>query len=134
MLTIDTYSELFQISASSSSFTGCDHHPSSCHLSAMSTQASKLFVVAVRSACCHPRARPTLKQPASPCSPRVLLQRRTFSLDSLSVGPGRPQPQQARTDRASPSSAPTHRNLSAVAVSVQVEIPVVFYGQVTMCP
>ncbi|XP_055718857.1 dimethyladenosine transferase 2, mitochondrial [Salvelinus fontinalis] len=85
----------------------------------MSTQASKLFVVAVRSACCHPRARPTLKQPASPCSPRVLLQRRPFSLDSLSSGPGRPQPQQARTDRASPSSAPTHRNLSAVAVSVQ---------------
>ncbi|CDQ97025.1 unnamed protein product [Oncorhynchus mykiss] len=85
----------------------------------MSTQASKLFVVAVRSACCHPRARPTLKQSASPCSPRVLLQRRTFSLDSLSSGPGRPQPQQARTDRASPSLAPTHRNLSAVAVSVQ---------------
>ncbi|CAB1330690.1 unnamed protein product [Coregonus sp. 'balchen'] len=85
----------------------------------MSTQASKLFVVAVRSACCHPGARPTLKQPASPCSLRVLLQRRAFSLDSLSSGPGRPQPQQARTDRTSPSSAPTHRNLSAVAVSVQ---------------
>lgn len=52
-----------------------------------------------------------------------VLQRRAYSLDSLSLGPGRPSlgpnSQQPRAERTSPSSALTHRNLSAVAVQGQ---------------
>ncbi|XP_078478613.1 LOW QUALITY PROTEIN: dimethyladenosine transferase 2, mitochondrial-like [Lampetra planeri] len=50
-------------------------------------------------------------------------QQRTYSLDSLSSGPGRPTlssgSQQPRAERTSPSSTLTHRNLSAVAVRGQ---------------
>lgn len=57
------------------------------------------------------------------CAPGApMLQRRAYSLDSLSSGPGRPtlgqSSQQSRTERTSPSLALTHRNLSAVAVQV----------------
>lgn len=52
-----------------------------------------------------------------------VLQRRAYSLDSLSSGPGRPShgpcSQQPRAERASRSSALTQRNLSAVAVQGQ---------------
>lgn len=52
-----------------------------------------------------------------------VLHGRAYSLDSLSSGPGRPSlgpsTQQPRADRTSPSSALTHRNLSAVAVQGQ---------------
>lgn len=53
----------------------------------------------------------------------TVIQRRAYSLDSLSSGPGRPShgpcSQQPRAERTSPSSALTHRNLSAVAVQGQ---------------
>lgn len=52
-----------------------------------------------------------------------VLHRRAYSLDSLSSGPGRPtlgsSSQQPRAERTPPSSALTHRNLSAVAVQGQ---------------
>lgn len=52
-----------------------------------------------------------------------VLHRRNYSVDSLSLGPGRPtlgpSTQQPRAERTSPSSALTHRNLSAVAVQGQ---------------
>lgn len=86
----------------------------------------------MRSACCQTiRSRPCLRKAvlapvASPglCVPGAsVLLRRTYSLDSLSLGPGRPtlgpSPQQSCADRTSTSSALTHRNLSAVAVQGQ---------------
>ncbi|KAM4602620.1 dimethyladenosine transferase 2, mitochondrial [Polymixia lowei] len=96
----------------------------------MSTQMCKLVVLATRSACCHTRSsRPCVRQAmlAAPystsgaCIPETPMpQRRAYSLDSLSLGPGRPtlspNSQQPRAERTSPSSALTHRNLSAVAV------------------
>lgn len=61
--------------------------------------------------------------PLGLCVPGApVLLRRTYSLDSLSLGPGRPtlgpSSQQSCPDRTSTSSALTHRNLSAVAVQV----------------
>ncbi|KAL0969323.1 hypothetical protein UPYG_G00225570 [Umbra pygmaea] len=89
------------------------------HLSLM---AGRLCVVAVRYVCHHSHTRPARRQLATACNPRVPPQRRSFSLDSLSSGPGRPQNQQAWTDRTSPSSPSlTHRKLSAVAVSLQAQ-------------
>ncbi|XP_010877371.3 dimethyladenosine transferase 2, mitochondrial [Esox lucius] len=89
------------------------------HPSPMSSQTVRQLVLAVRYVCCRSQARHAGRQLASSCSPGVPLQRRAYSLDSLSSGPGRPQPQQARIEKMSPSSSLTHRNLSAVAVSVQ---------------
>ncbi|XP_029904195.1 dimethyladenosine transferase 2, mitochondrial [Myripristis murdjan] len=98
----------------------------------MSTTVCRLVVLAMRSACCHTRGtRVCLRQavfaPAGPqgsCAPGAPApQRRAYSLDSLSSGPGRPTlghiSQQPRGERTSPSSALTHRNLSAVAVQGQ---------------
>lgn len=86
----------------------------------------------MRSACCQTiRRRSCLRKavlapvaPSGLCVPGApLLHRRTYSLDSLSMGPGRPtlgpSSQQSCADRTSPSSALTHRNLSAVAVQGQ---------------
>lgn len=76
----------------------------------------------MRSGCCRTiRSRSCLHKavlaPVAPAAP--LLQRRAYSLDSLS-GPGRPtlgpNSQQPRAERTSPSSAFSQRNLSAVAV------------------
>lgn len=86
----------------------------------------------MRSACCQTiRSRSCLRKAAlAPVAPPGLcvpgasvLLRRTYSLDSLSLGPGRPtlgpSSQQSCADRTSTSSALTHRNLSAVAVQGQ---------------
>lgn len=86
----------------------------------------------MRSACCQTsRSRSCLRKavlaPVAPlglCVPGApVLLRRTYSLDSLSLGPGRPtlgpSSQQSCADRTSTSSALTHRNLSAVAVQGQ---------------
>lgn len=86
----------------------------------------------MRSACCQTiRSKSCLHKsvlaPVGPSGRCVLgvpvLQRRAYSLDSLSSGPGRPSlgpcSQQPRPERTSPSSALTHRNLSAVAVQGQ---------------
>ncbi|KAJ7988973.1 hypothetical protein DPEC_G00314740 [Dallia pectoralis] len=85
----------------------------------MSSQSVRLFVVAVRHMCGHSLVRHTGRQPSSSCGPGVLLQRRAYSLDRGTAG--QPQLQQARKDRTPPSSSLNHRNLSAVAVSVQCE-------------
>lgn len=89
----------------------------------MSTQACRLFLLALRSACCHPRSQPCVRPSGLTCVSRAvaLIPRRSYSLDSLSSGPGRLVPQQPRTERISPSAASTQRNLSAVAVSAQGE-------------
>lgn len=86
----------------------------------------------MRSACCHTiRRRSCLhKAVLAPvgstgcCIPGApVLQKRAYSLDSLSSGPGRPSlgscSQQPRAERTSRSSALTQRNLSAVAVQGQ---------------
>lgn len=96
----------------------------------MSTQICRV-VEMMRSACCQTiRSRACLRKPVlSPVAPSGLcvpgapvLHRRAYSLESLSSGPGRPtlgsSPQQHCAERTSPSSALTHRNLSAVAVQV----------------
>uniref|UniRef100_A0A3Q3EG08 rRNA adenine N(6)-methyltransferase n=1 Tax=Labrus bergylta TaxID=56723 RepID=A0A3Q3EG08_9LABR len=83
-----------------------------------------------RSACCQTlRSRSCLhKAVLSPLSGGCVLgasvlHRRAYSLDSLSSGPGRPSlgscSQQPLAERTSPSSAFTHRNLSAVALQGQ---------------
>lgn len=90
-----------------------------------------MVVGLVRSACCR-----TIKNTPcfhKPCLPPVapsclgdvgvpVVQRRAYSLDPLSSGPGRTAlgsySQQHSVERTSPSSALTHRNLSAVAVQV----------------
>ncbi|XP_069030647.1 dimethyladenosine transferase 2, mitochondrial [Embiotoca jacksoni] len=95
----------------------------------MSTPICRAVEVMLRSSCCHSiRSRSCLcKAVLAPgglsglCVPRTpLLHRRAYSLDSLSLGPGRPSlgpnSQQPRAERTSPSSALTHRNLSAAAV------------------
>lgn len=83
----------------------------------------------VRSTCCQTfRSRSRLHKavlaPVGLCVPGApVLPRRAYSLDSLSLGPGRPSlgpsSQQPHADKTSPSSALTHRNLSAVAVQGQ---------------
>ncbi|XP_074522222.1 dimethyladenosine transferase 2, mitochondrial [Halichoeres trimaculatus] len=98
----------------------------------MSHQFCKAVELLMRSACCQTiRNKACLHKsalaPVGPYSHCVLgvpvLQRRAYSLDSLSSGPGRPShgpcSQQPRAERTSPSSALTHRNLSAVAVQGQ---------------
>lgn len=98
----------------------------------MSTQICRVVELLLRSACCHTvRGQSCLSKavwipvgPSSLCASGVsVLQRRAYSLDSLSLGPGRPSlgpnAQQPRSERTSPSSALTHRNLSAVAVQGQ---------------
>lgn len=97
----------------------------------MSTQICRVVELLLRSACCHTvRGQSCLSKtvltpvgPSGLCASGVsVLQRRAYSLDSLSLGPGRPSlgpnSQQPRSERTSPSSALTHRNLSAVAVQV----------------
>lgn len=96
----------------------------------MSTQICRV-VEMMRSACCQTiRSRACLRKPvlalvapSGLCVPWApVLHRRAYSLESLSSGPGRPtlgsSPQQHCAERTSPSSALTHRNLSAVAVQV----------------
>ncbi|KAM7014866.1 dimethyladenosine transferase 2, mitochondrial [Tautogolabrus adspersus] len=98
----------------------------------MSNQIFRVVELLRRSACCQTfRSRSCLhKAVLSPvchfgrCVPGAsVLHRRAYSLDSLSSGPGRPSlgscSQQPRAERTSPSSALTHRNLSAVAVQGQ---------------
>lgn len=95
----------------------------------MSIQICGVVKLLMRSGCCQTiRSRSCLHKPVlAPHSDLVVpgapvLHRRAYSLDSLSSGPGRPtlgsSSQQPRTERTSPSSALTHRNLSAVAVQV----------------
>ncbi|KAG7483295.1 hypothetical protein JOB18_044830 [Solea senegalensis] len=92
----------------------------------------RTLVLVMRPVCCHSiRSRSCLhkaafahRRPFSFCVPAALvLQRRAYSLDSLSSGPGRPtlgsSSQQSHTERTSPSTALTHRNLSAVALQGQ---------------
>lgn len=98
----------------------------------MSTQICRVVELMLRSACCQTvRSRSRLHRtvftsvgPSGLCVPGApVLHRRAYSLDSLSLGPGRPSlgpnSQQPRAERASPSSALTHRNLSAAAVQGQ---------------
>lgn len=98
----------------------------------MSTQICRVVELMLRSSCCHTiRSRSCLRKavfaPVGPpglCVPGApVLHRRAYSLDSLSLGPGRPSLgsncQQPLAERTSPSSALTHRNLSAVAVQGQ---------------
>ncbi|XP_062302668.1 dimethyladenosine transferase 2, mitochondrial [Osmerus eperlanus] len=87
----------------------------------MSTQVCRLLVLAMRSACCRPGNRPCVRPQVSlRCGPMAQIpQRRSYSLDSLSSGPGGPQVHQSRGDRLSPSSALPHRRLSAAAMSVK---------------
>ncbi len=101
------------------------------HWSTMSAQICRVVELFMRSACCHTiRRRSCLRKavlapvaPSGLCVPGApLLHRRAYSLDALSLGPGRPtlgsSSQQQSADRTSPSSSLTHRNLSAVAVQV----------------
>lgn len=103
---------------------------SQVQMSTMSTQICRV-VQLMRSACCQRiRGRSCLRKavlaPVANCNlcvpGPIVLHRRAYSLDSLSSGLGRPtlgpSPQQHCAERASPSSALTHRNLSAVAVQV----------------
>ncbi|XP_008298697.1 dimethyladenosine transferase 2, mitochondrial [Stegastes partitus] len=98
----------------------------------MSTHICRVVEQMLRSACCQTIAsrsclRKALFTPVSSSGLCVygapVLHRRAYSLDSLSLGPGRPSlgpnSQQPRAERTSPSSALTHRNLSAVAVQGQ---------------
>lgn len=99
--------------------------------SIMSTQVCRV-VEMMRSACCQTiRSRSCLRKAvlahvafSGLCVPGApVIHRRAYSLESLSSGPGRPtlgpSPQQHCAERTSPSSALTHRNLSAVAVQVK---------------
>ncbi|XP_076582506.1 dimethyladenosine transferase 2, mitochondrial [Chaetodon auriga] len=98
----------------------------------MSTQIYRVVQLVMRSACCRTiRSRSCLRKallapvaPSGLCGPGVpVLHSRAYSLDSLSSGSGRlvlgPSSQQPCAERTSPSSALTHRNLSAVAVQGQ---------------
>ncbi|CAJ1048912.1 dimethyladenosine transferase 2%2C mitochondrial [Xyrichtys novacula] len=98
----------------------------------MSNQLCRAVELLMRSSCCHNiRRRSCLHKavlaPAAPsghCTQGIpILIRRAYSLDTLSSGPSRltlgPSPQQPLAERASPSSALAHRNLSAVAVQGQ---------------
>ncbi|KAM8894815.1 dimethyladenosine transferase 2, mitochondrial [Spinachia spinachia] len=100
----------------------------------MSTQIWRGVDLMVRSACCHTirsNVRSCLhKAMLAPvchsglCVPAAsMLHRRAYSLDFLSSGPGRPtlgpSSEHPGAERTSPSSALTHRNLSAAAVQGQ---------------
>ncbi|XP_026234004.1 dimethyladenosine transferase 2, mitochondrial [Anabas testudineus] len=98
----------------------------------MSAQICKLVELMMRSGCCQNiKSRSCLHKavlapvgPSGLCAPGApVLQRRAYSLDYLSSGPGRPTLGQSSlqpcTERTSPSSSLTHRNLSAVAVQGQ---------------
>uniref|UniRef100_UPI0037E9C146 dimethyladenosine transferase 2, mitochondrial n=1 Tax=Semicossyphus pulcher TaxID=241346 RepID=UPI0037E9C146 len=98
----------------------------------MSYQICKVVELLMHSGCCRTiRTRSCLHKavlaPAGPngrCVPGAsVLHRRAYSLDSLSSGPGRPtlgpSSQLPRAEKTSPSSALTHRNLSAVAIQGQ---------------
>lgn len=115
--------EVFQYT---SPFVLCGHFLRST----MSTQFCRV-VELMRSACCQTlRNRSCLRRavlapdsPSALCVPGIPgFQRRAYSLDSLSSGPGRPTfgsvSQQHCVERVPSSSALTHRNLSAVAVQV----------------
>lgn len=90
-----------------------------------------MVVELMRSACCHAiksrscLRKPTLLSMAPSCLSAVglpMVHRRAYSLDPLSSGSGWTTlgsfSQQHSVERTSPSSALTHRNLSAVAVQV----------------
>ncbi|XP_059206973.1 dimethyladenosine transferase 2, mitochondrial [Centropristis striata] len=97
----------------------------------MSGQICRAVELMMRSAYCQTiRSKPCLhKAVLAPVghsglcvSAASVLHRRSYSLDSLSSGPGRPTlgpSSQLRSERTAPSSAPTQRNLSAVAVQGQ---------------
>lgn len=75
-----------------------------------------------RQSCVHKAVLAPVGPPCFGVLGAPLLHRRAYSLDTLSSGPGRPalpSTQQPRSERTSPSSSLTHRNLSAVAVQGQ---------------
>lgn len=99
----------------------------------MSTQMYRVVELVMRSACCRTiRSRSCLRKAlldpvasSGLCVPGApVLHRRAYSLDSLASGRGRltlaPSSQQPCAEKTTPSSALTHRNLSAVAVQVTV--------------
>lgn len=113
------------------------------YTSTMSTQICRVLQLVMHSACCQSiRSRSCVRRAAlapvglsglsAPGAP--VLHRRAYSLDSLSSGPGRPTPgpssQQPRTERTSPSSALTHRHLSAVAVQVWLYVLCVVFSPI----
>lgn len=90
-----------------------------------------MVVELMRSACCHTiKSRSCLRKPvllsmAPSCFSAVglpVVHSRAYSLDPLPSGSGRTTlgsfSQQHSVERSSPSSALTHRNLSAIAVQV----------------
>ncbi|KAM9860727.1 dimethyladenosine transferase 2, mitochondrial isoform 2-T2 [Aulostomus maculatus] len=98
----------------------------------MSTQIGRLLEMVLRSTCCQTvRNRSCLRKavlvPVGPSglSPpwAPVLHRRAYSLDSLSSGPDRSTygagSQQSGPEKTTPSSAISHRNLSALAVQGQ---------------
>ncbi|CAN9506938.1 unnamed protein product [Ophioblennius macclurei] len=98
----------------------------------MSTQICRAMELILRSGCyqsvrswsCLHKAGLAPVCPSGLCVPGVtVFHTRAYSLDSLSMGPGRPSlgpnTQQPRTERTSLSPAFTHRNLSAVALQGQ---------------
>ncbi|XP_051920091.1 dimethyladenosine transferase 2, mitochondrial [Hippocampus zosterae] len=100
----------------------------------MSTHICRLLELASRASCCLDITSQSCLRRTMLVAPRVpwvpMFHRRTYSLDSLSPGPGRPtlgaNSQQPHAERVSPSSALTHRNLSAVAMKGQFR-PMCFY-------
>lgn len=92
----------------------------------MSTHICRLLELASRASCCLDITSQSCLRRTMLVAPRVpwipMFHRRTYSLDSLSPGPGRPtlgaNSQQSHAERVSPSSALAHRNLSAVAMKV----------------
>ncbi|XP_042360822.1 dimethyladenosine transferase 2, mitochondrial [Plectropomus leopardus] len=98
----------------------------------MSTQMCTVVKLLMRSGCCHTiRRKSSLHEavlvpvgPSKLCVPGApVLHRRAYSFDSFSLVPGRPtlgsNSQQSQGEKTSPSSALTHRNLSAVALQGQ---------------
>ncbi|XP_051235159.1 dimethyladenosine transferase 2, mitochondrial isoform X2 [Dicentrarchus labrax] len=105
------------------------------HSSTMSTQICRVVELIMRSACCQVvRSRTCVRKAvlapvasSGLCVPGApLIHRRAYSLDSLSSRPGRPthgpSSQQPCGERSFPQpSAPTHRNLSNVAVQSNLQ-------------
>lgn len=100
----------------------------------MSTQMCRHVVLAMRSVTAHsPGSKYCIRQAVTATMgpsgtltfANQMSQRRAYSLDSFSSGPGRPSvgysSSQPCGERTSPSSALTHRNLSAVAVQGQYQ-------------
>ncbi|XP_077376041.1 dimethyladenosine transferase 2, mitochondrial [Festucalex cinctus] len=100
----------------------------------MSTNVCRLLELASRAPCCLAITSQSCLRRTMLVAPRVpshsMFHRRAYSLDSLSPGHGRPtlgvNTQQPRAEKTSPSSALSHRNLSAVAMKGQCR-PLCFY-------